>query len=350
MLGAWLTWRNVPSGVPFQLAFIVSVCLFCFPCPSIRSNCFVSWSVSRTLSFVIFLSNMHTSIKLSAATLLFVLRSLVAAQSQCGCYQTSAGDYFGNYQFLDFRNGKPSNYDTFFTPLEVADYGPLDVKNTMTSANIGFNNGVMSLLTENNGGQTSADIYSNPTMLYGSFRMHAQITGASGAVAGFFTYLDANNEQDIEILTDEAENQIHYTDHDDGGAGNGNPTLNTTFSGSRTDFNTYRLDWVPSKASFIVNNDQPKELTAAVPTAPCTLDVNMWSAGNGWGGYMAEGQSATLNIQWIEAVYNPGSGAKSRVRRAESQSSSSIERRQSGACANPCKVDGVAQRGQPEPV
>ena len=286
---------------------------------------------------------MHSFVFSSFATLLLASQSLAAAP--CDCYKTSAGDYFTTYQFLDFRNGKPTNFDDFFTYLESPTYGGNTVKNTMSSANIAFKEGAMSLLTKNDGTglQQSADIYSKPSMLHGSFRMHAQITGAPGAVAGFFTYLDAYNEQDIEILTNEADDQIHYTDHDNGGTGTGNPTLNTTFSGSRTNYNTYRLDWVPSKASFIANDGPAKVLTTAGPTKACTLNVNMWSAGEGWGGPMAPGGSATLNVQWIEAVYNPSAAAPSRVRRSEIH-----HRRQAGSCTNVCNVDGVAKVGTPE--
>ena len=292
---------------------------------------------------------MHYSVLSAFASLSFISQSL--AQSNCGCYQTSAGDYFSTYQFLDFRNGKPSNFDTFFTYLNVDNYGPLDIKNTMSSANVAFTNGAMSLTTRNDGSgaQQSADMYSNPSMLYGSFRMHAQITGSPGAVAGFFTYLDNYNEQDIEILTNEAENQIHYTTHDNGGAGNGNPTVNTTMSASRSEYVTYRLDWIPGKSSFYTGNDPVKVLTDAVPTSPCTLNMNMWSAGTGWGGAMAEGKSAVMNVQWIEAVYDDAS-APSRVRRARSHGGPLLGKRQSGGCANACKVDGGAAPGSPVPA
>ncbi|KAI9775524.1 MAG: hypothetical protein M1839_001065 [Geoglossum umbratile] len=42
-------------------------------------------------------------------------------------------------------------------------------------------------------------------LLYASIRMRARVQGASGAVAGLFTYLDDENEGDIEILTRESE-------------------------------------------------------------------------------------------------------------------------------------------------
>ena len=263
------------------------------------------------------------------------------AAGSCDCYKTSAGNVFAKHEFLDFRNGKPDNFDAFFHILSVSDYGPNTVKNEMTPNNVAFKDGTMSLLTNNDGTnlQKSADMYSNPSMLYGSFRMHAQVIGGKGGVAGFFTYLDDYNEQDIEILTDEPENQIHLTNHDNGGVGNGNPTINTTFNGARSDFNTYRMDWTSDKASFQINTDEVQVLNEAIPTKPCTLNVNIWSSGAGWGGSMAVGESATMNVQWIEAVYNPAQApASSRIRRQES------------SCANVCKVDGVSKIGVPEPV
>ena len=250
----------------------------------------------------------------AALTLVSQTLGTVASSPKCDCYQTSAGDIFATHQFLDFRNGKPTNFDAFFSILAVDNFKGNTVNNNMVAANVAFQNGAMSLVTTNDGSgtQKSADMYSNPSMLYGSFRMHAQITGAAGAVAGFFTYLDAYNEQDIEILTSEGPQQIHYTTHDDNGGmtGTGNPTLNTTISSSWNEqYNTYRFDWIPAKASFYNNDSPAKHLTTAVPTKACTLNVNMWSSGEQWGGAMAEGESATLSVQWIEAVYNGSSSA-----------------------------------------
>lgn len=295
---------------------------------------------------------------LSALSLVSQTISTAATGTACDCYETSAGDFFDTHQFLDFRNGKPANFDEFFHILAVDNYKGNTVNNDMVAANVAFKDGDMSLLTINDGSgtQKSADMYSNPSMLYGSFRMHALITGAPGAVAGFFTFLDAFNEQDIEILTDEGHSQIHYTTHDNGGTGNGNPTLNTTLAGggSWTDYNTHRFDWIPSKASFYANDAPVKEITTAVPTKPCTLNVNMWSSGDQWGGPMAVGRSATLAVQWIEAVYNasaPAAASSSRVRRgAANGASSRYEARQTGGCERVCKVDGVAEVGTPEAV
>ena len=217
----------------------------------------------------------------------------------------------------------------------------------------------MSLLTTNDGSgtQQSADMYSKPSMLHGSFRIRTQITGAAGAVAGFFTYLDATNEQDIEILTNEAHSQIHYTNHNNNGAargntGDGNPTFNTTISSPWTNMNTYRMDWTPTKASFYANDDPVKELTTAVPTSPCTLNVNLWSAGNGWGGAMAKEESARMDVLWIEAVYNTTTAAKmgEREKYGVHRAARAVGRRDGGTCQNACKVDNVANLGTPEPL
>ena len=228
----------------------------------------------------------------------------------------------------------------------------------MDPSNIALANGLLTLTTKNTGtgSQQSADLYSQASMLYGSFRMRAQITGSPGAVAGFFAYADDNNEQDIEILTNEAENRIHFTTHDDGGAGDGNPTLNTTMGVSRSEFVDYRFDWSPGKAAFFVDGVQVGVLTTAVPTKPCTLNLNMWSAGAGWGGEMEVGGEAHLKVQWIEAVYNPAAAAAGRARRARSHGAGfERERRQVsggdvGGCKNVCTVDGRAAPGSPVPV
>ena len=72
-------------------------------------------------------------------------------------------------------------------------------------------NGYMSLVTTHTGDtQSSAEIDTAKNIMYGSFRVTAQVLSPAGAVAGIFTYADDSNEADIEMLTDESTHTIQF--------------------------------------------------------------------------------------------------------------------------------------------
>ena len=52
--------------------------------------------------------------------------------------------------------------------------------------------------------------------------------------------------------------------------------------------------------------------TVNVPTKPAVLAVNMWSDGGEWSGRMKVGGRATMDVQWIEVVYNTTEGRRDR--------------------------------------
>ncbi|KAL9101429.1 MAG: hypothetical protein Q9163_003301 [Psora crenata] len=139
-----------------------------------------------------------------APSIIFILglASLVyRVSATCDCYRTDTGDYYANHEFIDFRN-----FEQVFDKLEVPSYHG---NNYMTRQNVIRHPDHLQLLTHNNGSQFSAEIDSKEPVLYGSFRAEFQVTGEPGGVAGFFLYRDGgSNEQDIEILTNEATDQI----------------------------------------------------------------------------------------------------------------------------------------------
>ena len=58
---------------------------------------------------------------------------LSRVSAACDCYRTDAGDYFANYDFVDFRNQVPENYETVFKTLETPSYPG---NNMMTPDNV----------------------------------------------------------------------------------------------------------------------------------------------------------------------------------------------------------------------
>jgi hypothetical protein len=158
---------------------------------------------------------------------------------------------------------------------------------------------------------------------YLSARFMARVIGSPGACAGMFTYLSNDDPQkvqeaDIEILTSGPRNMVQYTNQPSvDGDGNELPdaTVNATQSRDWSEWNVYRLDWMPKKSSWYVNGASAAEIEFQVPRDPAGLMINMWSNGGSWTGNMSIYDEAFLQIQWIELVYNTsgpfsGSGAK----------------------------------------
>lgn len=62
--------------------------------------------------------------------------------------------------------------------------------------------------------QSSAEVENEQkNLMHASLRVKARVVGDKGAVAGFFTFYDDNNESDIEILTDDPVNMIRCVLH-----------------------------------------------------------------------------------------------------------------------------------------
>ena len=81
----------------------------------------------------------HSRSILAFLSLFFLGLKDLAAAEDCSCYQTDTGDTFSSYKFLDFRNGKPADFDKYFTNLQ-GDFRPKEeyVYNYMTKDNINF--------------------------------------------------------------------------------------------------------------------------------------------------------------------------------------------------------------------
>ncbi|KAM0288733.1 hypothetical protein ACHAO9_006796 [Fusarium lateritium] len=143
-----------------------------------------------------------------------------------------------------------------------------------------------------------------------SLRVKARVTGAPGAVAGFFTYFNDTQDSDIEVLTQDEDNRVHYSNQ---------PTENTTISttipgtthnetrsGSYQDWTVYRLDWLRDQglSAWYIDGKLAKTSRVNVPVTPSTVYINMWSSGGSFSGRMDYGANATLEIQWIQMAFN----------------------------------------------
>ncbi|KAM0738770.1 hypothetical protein ACQRIT_006507 [Beauveria bassiana] len=148
-----------------------------------------------------------------------------------------------------------------------------------------------------------------------SLRMCARTVGAPGAVTAMFTYRGAADparvqEADVEILTRGPRSVIQYTNQpSDLPADRGEiaeATRNATLPGGAawSDWAVHRLDWTPERSVWYVNGREAASIALQVPRDPAAVNFNAWSDGGSWSGNMTVGDEASLQIQWVEILYN----------------------------------------------
>lgn len=135
-----------------------------------------------------------------------------------------------------------------------------------------------------------------------------QSSPPQGACAGIFTYDPTGAESDIEILTRDPDNIIHYANQPDY-----DPVTDTAIPGASTiaalpkpwtQWATHRLDWFRNLSVWSVDGLVQTTNTYRVPSIPSTLVFNLWSDGGEWSGKLAVNESVYLGIEWIQLVYN----------------------------------------------
>lgn len=104
----------------------------------------------------------------------------------------------------------------------------------------------------------------------------------------------------------------------------------STATGSWTDWNEYQLNWLPGQSEWLINGVSKLNKTYGVPTQPSNFQIKMWSDGSSWPGNMTVGGLATLDIEWIDMVYNVSSEAPG------------------ATCRKTCTVDDIARNPIPQ--
>ncbi|KAB8077942.1 concanavalin A-like lectin/glucanase domain-containing protein [Aspergillus leporis] len=142
-----------------------------------------------------------------------------------------------------------------------------------------------------------------------------------GACIGLFTYHSKTCESDIEILTSDPPNTIHYSNQPDY-----DPITDTVVPGAGSEVNlttpwtawtTHRLDWLRERSVWYADGSMAVEKTYGVPDRPSTVVLNLWSDGGVWTGDLGVGESVFLGVEWIEMAFNvSGDGDGNRCRRA----------------------------------
>lgn len=286
----------------------------------------------------------------------------------CSCYQAtdSDGSLFLNHQFFDFRAlanesfasnltaPNPINEDQdqgiehitspffdrglfgdYFVPASwtknASDVAPITMVNSQQNIYLTRDtpNSPVHLTLRTNrlsSFQSASDLETVETaLLHASIRVRARVSGSRGACAGMFTYHSDDQESDIEILTRDEYNVMRATNQpgvDSRGIVIPEASTQVTISAANSDidgswagWNEYQLDWLPGRSEWYINGVSKLNKTYGVPTEPSNFQIKMWSDGSAWTGNMSIGGLATLDIEWIDMVYNttkdtPGESCK----------------------------------------
>ncbi|KAK5089668.1 hypothetical protein LTR70_006523 [Exophiala xenobiotica] len=132
----------------------------------------------------------------------------------------------------------------------------------------------------------------------------------SGAVLGLFFYHNDTQESDIEILTRDPINQIHYTnqpDYDDSAheeIAGASTEVTMPHDYVMTEWLDHRIDWFDGVSRWYINGDLVLDKTINTPSTPSTVFMNLWSNGGSWSGNMSVGAQVYVGVQYVELAYN----------------------------------------------
>ncbi|CRK24993.1 hypothetical protein BN1708_014096 [Verticillium longisporum] len=296
----------------------------------------------------------------------FVLsnKDIPLRDSECNCFMTngSSSDFFSDHIFFDFRSLKqyakvPSiigDEDDTAAADVTSDYfnsnqwtGTWGIQTWNNSDRIGADDNDASVLLINSpnnlyieaSDESHGDASPSDTFLtmrtarlerfqtaaefesildsyqHVSIRMHARTIGSPGACTAMFTYRDNDaeladvQEADMEVLTAGPRDRIQYTnqpsfttqgDDVEGASTNASMPEGVTWS----DWAVHRMDWTPGQSTWFVNGAEVAGIKLQAPKNPSRILFNAWSDGGSWTGKMAVNDTAYLQIQWIEFVFN----------------------------------------------
>jgi hypothetical protein len=169
------------------------------------------------------------------------------------------------------------------------------------------------------GAQLAAEIqYSEYNVSHASIRLAGRVRGDSGAVAGISTHHNDTAKSDVEILTRDRANQVHFSNQPTASTQTGSAIPDSSFNVSLSNrfvtsaWNIYRLDWTPTRSAWYVNGAQAADTQVNVPEVESAVVINMWSNGGPLSGEMRAGGEALFDIRWIELLFNTTGSVTSR--------------------------------------
>ncbi|KAK3697073.1 hypothetical protein LTR37_017671 [Vermiconidia calcicola] len=190
---------------------------------------------------------------------------------------------------------------------------------TFAKKNVAVKGGFLQLTVP--GGQTgesisSAEVYTDFEMKYGSVRTWAILTETPGVCNGMFFYKTDSQETDIEWISDPKSlsnkdspsggRELQYTNQ----ALNGNNGQNTHAYGpaprdATSAVHEYRIDWTADSTKYYLDGVLQHTMTDNVPNVAGPWVWNNWA--NGDPNWTADPPktNAVFKIQKIEMYYNP---------------------------------------------
>ncbi|KAJ7366933.1 concanavalin A-like lectin/glucanase domain-containing protein [Mycena albidolilacea] len=171
---------------------------------------------------------------------------------------------------------------------------------------------------DNSGSVKCAEIFTKRSdILYGSFRMQAQVPSVPGVVFGFFTYISDTQEQDIEFLSSDSDyyQHLYYTNQPGTVNGDVDPQAakNVEIPGADfTTFGVHRFDWLPAATtySYAGTSDSGASITSSttitknVPTTPSEFILNVWSNGDPQFSKGPPVADAIATVQYVHLYFN----------------------------------------------
>ncbi|OAQ70084.1 xylanase 3 [Pochonia chlamydosporia 170] len=329
----------------------------------------------------------------TTASLIALVQSSLVPDSSCDCFLTNSSEpaYFSNHLFFDFRNlASHASVSAAITNPKDTPTAPPTSKyfqseawtkswelQTWSNSKGGGNNfagdaTVLMINSPNNiyierstdsathltlrtkrlaSFQTAAQFQSQSSNYqYLSLRLLARTVGEPGGVSAFFTYRDAGKladiqEADLEVVTQGPRKNVHCTNqpsYTENGATKPDVTRNATLPRGLgwSDWAVYRLDWTPGASVWYVDGEMIANITFQVPRDAAGINFNSWGDGGSWSGNMSVGAESSLQIQWIEMVFNTTDSKGRSLRRDGSGSA------KGGLCGAVCSIDDGAERGK----
>lgn len=270
-------------------------------------------------------------------SLAFQLVQLVSASCECG-YRTNTNEVWRYRVQSDFgASNASSSFPQDWQIVsriqgQVTSSTPYQVNYTTSNVVLPWNgsaNGVVTLIASAYFGAPGGAVGCGEIVtvrddiLYGSFRASYAVTGGEGAVAGFFSYADDLNENDIEILTKDGDNEVSFTNQ---GANLTDSSVITTLPNDAvtTDSQEYRFDWTADSVKYYVNDYFLTNITKNPSQEASQIRLNAWSNGDTFTGgppttdmqmsissitMYFNSSNATINSQYQSACRAAGSHA-----------------------------------------
>ncbi|KAJ6528406.1 concanavalin A-like lectin/glucanase domain-containing protein [Mycena capillaripes] len=264
----------------------------------------------------------------SALVLLAISSTQVQAQN-CACgYKDSVGHVWREAIVSTFTQDAGAlaavNADWIIsTDLQGQPTGTADIQ--YVAANVFQHQDALGLKAsayDNSGSVKSAEIFTKKDdILYGSFRMRAQVPSVPGVVFGFFTYITDTQEQDIEFLSSDPDfaQHVYYTNQP-GQLPNGDVDRDSAKSvvvqgADFTRFGIHRFDWLPGATTYSYEGDNEAGATITsstlvtknVPTSPSEFVLNVWSNGDPGFSEGPPNADAIATVQYAHLYFNSSS-------------------------------------------